>query len=159
MKRLLIDENGIMYWALPSDIEDLRAGIRKPSTVLPSLERVEMSSVSTDEWERREYLDFLCCIYTNERKYIAKKVRNKGRIVSAYRYLQRLSGFRADVVAMVRGHKYIIPIADAIEYTLGLVNVAGLIRRMRMRDPILHNIDHLRVRMGDLEVTSYLIID
>ena len=50
MRTLLIDENGIMYWASLLDIRDLRAGIRKPSTVLPSLEHVEMQDVSTEEW-------------------------------------------------------------------------------------------------------------
>lgn len=159
MKRLLIDENGNMYRASLLDIRDLRAGIRRPSTVLRSLERVEMPGVSTEEWERRECVDFLCNIPTNGQKYIAKKVRNGGRLVNAYRYLQRLFGFRADVVAMVRGHKYIIPLADAIEYTLGLISRTGLMRRMRVGDPALHNIDHLRVRLGDLEVTSYLIVE
>lgn len=151
MRTLLIDGNGIMYWASLLDIRDLRAGIRKPPTVLPSLKRVDTAGVSTEEWERREYLDFLSRIPTNERKYTVEKVRTRRGSVSAYRYLQRLSGFRADVAAKVRGHKYIIPIADAIEYTLGLVNEAGLIRRIRMRDPALHNIDHLGV-------TNYLIV-
>ena len=50
MRTLLIDEKGVMYWASLSDIRDLRAGIRKPPTVLPSLERAEMRSVTTDEW-------------------------------------------------------------------------------------------------------------
>lgn len=152
MRTLLIDENGITYWASLLDIRDLRAGIRRPSTVLPSLERAEAPSVSTDDWERREYLGFLCNISVNERKYKAKKVRTRRGFVSAYRYLQRLFGFRTDVAAVVRGHMYIIPIADAVEYTLGLVNAAGLIRRIRMREPALHNLDHLGI-------TNYLIIE
>nr|DAG70277.1 MAG TPA: hypothetical protein [Caudoviricetes sp.] len=152
MKTLLIDEKGVMYWASLTDIRDLRAGIRRPSTVLPSLERAEGTNVSTEEWERREYLGFLCNTYANGRKFKEKKVMKGGRFVSAYRYLQRLFGFRTDVAAMVRGHKYIIPIADAVEYTLGLVNAAGLIRRIRMREPALHNIDHYGV-------TNFLIAD
>lgn len=151
MRTLLIDEKGVMYLASLLDIRDLRAGIRRPSTVLRSLERVGRYAIPTDVWERREYVEFICGRATNERKHTAKKVRNGGRFVSAYRYLQRLSGFKADVVAMVEGHKYIIPIADAIEYTLGLIDRAGLMRRMRMGDPALHNIDHLGV-------TNFLIV-
>lgn len=120
MKTLLIDENGITYWASLSDIRDLRAGIRRPSTVLPSLERVEMPSVSTEEWERREYLDFLCCVPTNERKHTAKKVRKGGRVVSAYRYLQPLMLFQKGVVAHIDGKLYLVPMADALGYTLCL---------------------------------------
>ena len=120
MLTLLIDENGIMYWASLSDIRDLRAGIRKPSTVLPSLERVEMPSVSEEEWKNREYLDFLCCVPTNERKHTAKKVRKGGRVVSAYRYLQPLMLFQKGVVAHIEGKLYLIPMADALGYTLGL---------------------------------------
>ena len=151
MKTLLIDRNGIMYLASKSDIRDLGAGIRIPSTVLRSLERAEMQDVSNEEWERREYVDFLCSISVNERKHKAKKVMKGGRLVSAYRYLRWLFGFRTDVAAMVGGHKYMIPIADAVEYTLGLISKTGLMRRMRMRDPSLHNIDHL-------VITNYLIV-
>lgn len=151
MRTLLIDEKGDMYWASLLDIRDLRASIRRPSTVLPSLERVGAAGVSTEEWDRREYLDFLCNTYANGRKFKEKKVMKGGRFVSAYRHLQRLFGSKTDVAAMVRGHKYIIPIADAVEYTLGLVNEAGLIRRIRMREPALRNIDHLGVN-------NYLIV-
>lgn len=103
MRNLLIDEKGIMYWASLLDIRDLRAGIRRPATVLPSLERVGATGVSTEEWDRREYLDFLCNTYANGRKFKERKVMMGGRLVSAYRYLQRLSGFRTDVAATVRG--------------------------------------------------------
>ncbi|WAX10731.1 hypothetical protein BV737P2_00028 [Phocaeicola phage BV737P2] len=122
MRTLLIDEKGVMYWASLSDIRDLRAGIRKPSTVLPSLERVEMPSVSEEEWKNREYLDFLCCVPTNERKHTAKKVRKGGRVVSAYRYLQPLMLFQKGVVAHIDGKLYLVPMADALGYTLCLEN-------------------------------------
>lgn len=120
MRTLLIDEKGVMYWAMLSDIRDLRAGIRKPSTVLRSLERVEMPSVSTEEWERREYIDFLGNLYVNERKHTAKKVRKGGRIVNAYRYLQPLIGFQKGMAAHIDGKLYLVPMADALGYTLGL---------------------------------------
>ena len=145
MKTLLIDENGIMYWAPLLDIRDLRAGIRIPSTVLRSLERAEAPSVFTEEWKNREYVDFLCSISVNERKHNKAKAWVHGRTVNAYRYLRYLYGFRTDVAVMVRRHKYTIPLVDAIEYTLGLISRTGLMRRMRMRDPALHNIDHLGV--------------
>ncbi|WAX10280.1 hypothetical protein BV57P1_00020 [Phocaeicola phage BV57P1] len=151
MRTLLIDEKGVMYLASLSDIRDLRAGIRRPSTVLPSLERVEMPSVFTEEWERREYLDFLCNTDRNGRKHNRAKAWTHGHTVNAYRYLHYLFGFRTDVAAMVGGHKYMIPLADAIEYTLGFISRTGLMRRMRMRDPSLHNIDHLGV-------TNFLIV-
>ena len=120
MRTLLIDGNGIMYRASLLDIRDLRAGIRKPSTVLPSLERVEMPSVSNEEWERREYLDFLCNAFINERKHTAKKVRKGGRVVNAYRYLQPLIGFQKGMAAHIEGRLYLVPMADALGYTLGL---------------------------------------
>ena len=120
MRTLLIDENGIMYWASLLDIRDLRAGIRRPSTVLPSLERVEMPSVSTEEWERREYLDFLCNISVNERKFTAKRAGKGGRVVSAYRYLQPLVGLQKWMAAHIDDGMYLIPMADALGYTLGL---------------------------------------
>lgn len=152
MKTLLIDENGIMYWASLSDIRDLRAGIRRPATVLRSLERVGIYGIPTDEFERREYVDFIRNVEANSRKYNKVKTMKGGRFVNAYRYLQRLSGFRTDVAAQIEGHKYIIPIADAIEYTLGLIDRAGLMRRMRMRDPALHKVDHYGV-------TNFLIVE
>lgn len=120
MRTLLIDENGNMYWASLLDIRDLRAGIRRPSTVLPSLERVERPGVSDEEWKNREYLDFLCCVPTNERKHTAKKVRKGGRVVSAYRYLQPLMLFQKGVIAHIDGRLYLVPMADALGYTLCL---------------------------------------
>ena len=145
MKTLLIDGNGIMYRASLLDIRDLRAGIRKPSTVLRSLERVERSGVSTEEWERREYLDFLCCVPTNERKHTAKKVRKGGRIVSAYRYLQPLMLFQKGVVAHIEGKLYLIPMADALGYTLCLES------RDEVRSSAVGELDNSGV-------TNYLIV-
>ena len=146
MRTLLIDENGIMYWASLLDIRDLRAGIRKPSTVLRSLERVEMPSVTTDEWERREYLDFLCNAFINERKHTAKKVRKGGRVVNAYRYLQPLIGFQKGMAAHIEGRLYLVPMADALGYTLGLTD------RDEVKESARHNLDHLGV-------TNYLIVE
>ena len=145
MRTLLIDGNGIMYWASLLDIRDLRAGIRKPSTVLRSLKRVEMPSVSTEEWERREYLGFLCNISVNERKYKAKKVRTKRGFVSAYRYLQPLIGFQDGVVAHIDGKLYFVPMADALGYTLGLES------RDEVKESALCNVDYLGI-------TNYLIV-
>ena len=145
MRTLLIDENGIMYWASLLDIRDLRAGIRRPSTVLPSLERVEMSGVTTDEWEKREYLDFLCCVPTNERKHTAKKVRKGGRVVSAYRYLQPLMLFQKGVVAHIEGKLYLVPMADALGYTLCLES------RDEVRSSAVGELDNSGV-------TNYLIV-
>ena len=146
MRTLLIDENGIMYWASLLDIRDLRAGIRIPSTVLPSLERVERPSVSTEEWERREYLGFLCNISVNERKYKAKKVRTRGGFVSAYRYLQPLIGFQDGVAVRIDGKLYFVPMADALGYTLGLES----------RDEVR---DSAGVRLGNSGFTNYLIAE
>ena len=145
MRTLLIDENGIAYWASLLDIRDLRAGIRKPSTVLPSLERVERPGVSTEEWERREYLDFLCCVPTNERKHTAKKVRKGGRVVNAYRYLQPLMLFQKGVVAHIGGKLYLIPMADALGYTLCLES------RDEVRSSAVGELDNSGV-------TNYLIV-
>ena len=145
MKTLLIDENGNMYRASLLDIRDLRVGIRKPSTVLPSLERVETPSVSTEEWNNREYLDFLCNVSVNERKFIAKKARKGGRVVSSYRYLQPLVGFQKWVAVLVEGHKYLVPLADALGYTLGLES------RDEVRNSAVGELDNLGV-------TSYLIV-
>ena len=141
----MIDENGIAYWASLLDIRDLRAGIRKPSTVLPSLERVERPGVSTEEWERREYLDFLCCVPTNERKHTAKKVRKGGRVVNAYRYLQPLMLFQKGVVAHIEGKLYLIPMADALGYTLCLES------RDEVRSSAVGELDNSGV-------TNYLIV-
>ena len=146
MRTLLIDKKGVMYWASLSDIRDLRAGIRRPSTVLPSLERAEETSVSNEEWERREYLGFLCNISVNERKYKAKKVRTRRGFVSAYRYLQPLIGFQDGVAVRIDGKLYFVPMADALGYTLGL-----------------ESIDEVRnsagVRLGNSGFTNYLIIE
>lgn len=145
MKTLLIDENGIMYWASLLDIRDLRVGIRRPSTVLPGLERVEMPSVSTEEWERREYLDFLCNTFSNGRKLTEKKVRKGGRLVNAYSYLRPLVGFQKWVAVLVEGHKYLVPLADALGYTLGLES------RDEVRNSAVGELDNLGV-------TNYLIV-
>ena len=146
MKTLLIDEKGVMYWASLLDIRDLRAGIRKPSTVLPNLERVEMPSVTTDDWERREYLGFLCNISVNERKYKAKKVRTRRGFVSAYRYLQPLIGFQDGVAVRIDGKLYFVPMADALGYTLGLES----------RDEVRNSAG---VRLGNSGFTNFLIIE
>ena len=146
MKTLLIDEKGVMYWASLLDIRDLRAGIRRPSTVLPSLERAEETSVSTEEWERREYLGFLCNISVNERKYKAKKVRTRRGFVSAYRYLQPLIGFQDGVAVRIDGKLYFVPMADALGYTLGLES----------RDEVRNSAG---VRLGNSGFTNYLIIE
>ena len=145
MKTLVIDENGNMYRASLLDIRDLRAAIRRPSTVLPSLERVEMPSVSTDEWEKREYLDFLCNVSVNERKFTAKRAGKGGRIVNAYRYLQPLIGFQKWMAAHIDDGMYLIPMADALGYTLGLES------RDEVKESALCNVDNLGV-------TNYLIV-
>ena len=145
MRTLLIDENGITYLASLLDIRDLRAGIRKPSTVLRSLERVEMPSVTTDEWERREYLDFLCNAFINERKHTAKKVRKGGRVVNAYRYLQPLIGFQKGMAAHIEGRLYLVPMADALGYTLGLER-SEEVKRSAVGE------------LDNLGVTNYLIV-
>ena len=146
MRTLLIDEKGVMYWASLLDTRDLRAGIRKPSTVLPSLERVEMQSVTTEEWEKREYLGFLCNISVNERKYKAKKVRTRRGFVSAYRYLQPLIGFQDGVAVRIDGKLYFVPMADALGYTLGLES----------RDEVRNSAG---VRLGNSGFTNFLIIE
>lgn len=145
MRTLLIDGNGIMYWASLLDIRDLRAGIRKPSTVLPSLERVGMPSVSTEEWERREYVDFLCNTYANGRKFIEKRAGKGGRIVSAYRYLQPLIGLQKWMAAHIDDGMYLIPMADALGYALGLES------RDEVKESALCNVDYLGI-------TNYLIV-
>lgn len=145
MRTLLIDENGIMYWASLLDIRDLRAGIRRPSTVLPSLERVEMPSVSEEEWKRREYVDFLGNTYVNERKHTAKKVRKGGRVVNAYRYLQPLRCFQKGVAAHIDGKLYLIPMADALGYALCLES------RDEVRNSAVGELDNLGIN-------NYLIV-
>ena len=146
MRTLLIDEKGVMYWASLLDIRDLRAGIRRPSTVLPSLERVEMPSVTTDDWEKREYLGFLCNVSVNGRKYKAKKVRTRRGFVSAYRYLQPLIGFQDGVAVRIDGKLYFVPMADALGYTLGLES----------RDEVRNSAG---VKLGNSVFTNYLIVE
>ena len=145
MRTLLIDEKGVMYFASLLDIRDLRAGIRKPSTVLPSLERVEMPNEYNEEWERREYLDFLCNISVNERKFTAKRAGKGGRVVSAYRYLQPLIGFQKWMAAHIDDGMYLIPMADALGYTLGLES----------RDEVRNSAG---VKLGNSGFTNYLIV-
>ena len=147
----MIDEKGVMYWASLSDIRDLRAGIRKPSTVLPSLEKTRLEDVTTEEFGSRVYVEFICNRAKNERVYNRAKMASGGRTVKAYGYLQGLFGFRTDVAALIEGHKYIIPMEDAIEYTLGLINRVGLINRMGARMSVRRDFDHLGI-------TNYLII-
>ncbi|WAX06040.1 hypothetical protein BD26P3_00045 [Phocaeicola phage BD26P3] len=151
MKKLLIDKKGVMYWASLTDIRDLWAGIRKPSTVLPSLEKTRLEDVTVEEFGSRVYVEFICNRAKNERVYNRAKMESGGRTVKAYGYLQRLYGFRTDVAAWIDGHMYIIPMEDAIEYTLGLINRAGLVNRMEARGSARHNFDHLGI-------TRYLIV-
>ena len=152
MRTLLIDKKGVMYWASLTDIRDLRAGIRKPSTVLPSLEKTRLEDVAAEEFDSRVYVEFICNRAKNERVYNRAKMASGGRTVKAYGYLQGLFGFRTDVAALIEGHKYIIPMEDAIEYTLGLINRAGLINRMGARLSVRRDFDHLGI-------TRYLIIE
>ena len=151
MKTLLIDEKGVMYWASLLDIRDLRAGIRKSSTVLPSLEKTKLEDVPSEEFGNRVYVEFICNRAKNERVYNRAKVASGGRTVKAYGYLQGLFGFRTDVAALIEGHTYIIPMEDAIEYTLGLINRTGLIDRMEARKSVRRDFDHLGI-------TRYLIV-
>lgn len=151
MKTLVIDKKGVMYWASLSDIRDLRVGIRKPSTVLPSLEKTRLEDVTTEEFGSRVYVEFICNRAKNERVYNRAKMASGGRTVKAYGYLQGLFGFRTDVAALIEGHKYIIPMEDAIEYTLGLINRVGLINRMGARMSVRRDFDHLGI-------TRYLIV-
>ena len=148
MKTLLIDEKGVMYWANTKDFYDLKLGRRRKSSILPTLERVEMRSVTTDYWERREYVDFLCNVEANSRKYNKAKMTKGGRTVNAYGYLQELRENHWDVAAYMGGHTYLIPIEDAIEYTLGLVGCYELDVRFASRARC---VDHLGVN-------NYLII-
>ena len=145
MRALLIDEKGVMYLASLTDIRDLRAGIRRPSTVLSSLKRVDTAGVSTEEWERREYLDFLCNTDRNGRKHRARKVRTRRGFISAYRYLQPLIGFQDGVAVRIDGKLYFVPMADALGYTLGLES----------RDEVRNSAG---VRLGNSGFTNYLIV-
>lgn len=148
MKTLLIDEKGVMYLANTKDFYDLKLGRRRKASILPTLERVEMRNVPTDEWERREYVDFICNVEANGRKYNKAKAKRGGRTVNAYGYLQELRENYWNVAAHMGGHIYIIPIEDAIEYTLGLVGCYELAIRFAGR-----------ARCADhLGVTNYLIV-
>ncbi|WAX10899.1 hypothetical protein BV741P2_00003 [Phocaeicola phage BV741P2] len=148
MKTLIIDEKGTMYWADTKDFYDLKLSRRRKASILPTLERVEMRSVPTDEWGRREYVDFICNVEANSRKYNKVKVKKGGRTVNAYGYLQELRENYWNVAAHMGGHIYLIPIEDAIEYTLGLVGCYELAIRFAGRARIA---DHLGV-------TNFLIV-
>ena len=121
MKTLVIDEKGTMYWANTKDFYDLKLGRRRKASILPTLEQTDKASVPRDEWTSREYVDFICNVEANSRKYTKAKMKKGGRTVNAYGYLQELRKNYWNVAAQIEGHKYIIPIEDAIEFTLGLV--------------------------------------
>ena len=121
MKTLIIDEKGIMYWANTKDFYDLKLGRRRKASILPTLEQTDKASVPQEEWKNREYVDFICNVEANSRKYTKAKMKRGGRTVNAYGYLQELRKNQWNVAAQIEGHMYIIPIEDAIEFTLGLV--------------------------------------
>ena len=121
MRTLLIDEKGVMYWANTKDFYDLKLGRRRKASILPTLEQANMEDVQREEWTSREYVDFICDTDANSRKYNKAKIKKGGRTVNAYGYLQELRENHWNVAAHMGGHIYIIPIEDAIEYTLGLV--------------------------------------
>ena len=149
MKTLVIDEKGIMYWADTKDFYDLKLGRRRKSSILPTLEQTDKSSVPREEWESREYVDFICDTEANSRKYNKAKAKKGGRTVNAYGCLQELRKNQWNVAAQIEGHTYIIPIEDAIEYTLGLVGCYELAIRFAGR-----------ARCADhLGVTNFLIAD
>lgn len=148
MRILLIDEKGVMYWANTKDFYDLKLGRRRKASILPTLERVDMRSVPTDEWERREYVDFICNVEANSRKYKKVKMKKNGRTVNAYGYLQELRKDYWNVAAQIEGHIYIIPIEDAIGYALGLIGGEELAIRFAGRARIA---DHYGV-------TNFLIV-
>ena len=142
MRTLLIDEKGVMYWAWIKDYYDLKLGRRRKSSILPTLEQTDKESVPREEWARREYVDFICNVEANGRKYNKVKMKRGGRTVNAYGYLQGLGTQCFDVAAHMGGHIYIIPIEDAIEYTLGLVGCYELAIRFVGRARC---VDHLGV--------------
>ena len=148
MRNLLIDEKGVMYLADTKDFYDLKLGRRRKASILPTLEHVEMRNVPTDEWERREYVDFICNVEANSRKYTRAKMAKGERTVNAYGYLQELRKDYWGVAAHIGWHTYLIPIEDAIEYTLGLVTSYELAIRFAGRGRC---VDHLGV-------TNYLIV-
>ena len=148
MKTLLIDEKGVMYWADTKDFYDLKLGRRRKSSILPTLEQTDKEDVPREEWTSREYVDFICNTEANSRKYNKAKMQRGGRTVNAYGYLQELRENHWNVAAYMGGHIYIIPIEDAIEYTLGLVGCYELAIRFAGR-----------ARCADhLGVTNYLIV-
>lgn len=148
MKTLLIDEKGVMYWANTKDFYDLKLGRRRKSSILHTLEQTDREDVTREEWTSREYVDFICDTSANSRKYNKAKINKGGRMVNAYGYLQELRKNHWNVAAYMEGHIYIIPIEDAIEYTLGLVGCYELAIRFAGQ-----------ARCADhLGVTNYLII-
>lgn len=148
MRTLLIDEKGVMYWADTKDFYDLKLGRRRKASILPTLEQTDKEDVPREEWTSREYVDFICDTSANSRKYNKAKIKKGGRTVNAYGYLQDLRENHWNVAAHMGGHIYIIPIEDAIEYTLGLVGCYELAIRFAGR-----------ARCADhLGVTNYLIV-
>lgn len=148
MRTLVIDEKGVMYWANTKDFYDLKLGRRRKSSILPTLEQTDREDVPREEWTSREYVDFICNTEANSRKYNKAKIKKGGRTVNAYGYLQELRENHWNVAAHMGGHIYIIPIEDAIEYTLGLVGCYELAIRFAGR-----------ARCADhLGVTNYLIV-
>lgn len=149
MRTLVIDEKGVMYLAGTKDFYDLKLGRRRKASVLPELEQTDKESVPQEEWKNREYVDFICNVEANSRKYNKAKMKRGGRTVNAYGYLQELRKSQWNVAARIEGHTYIIPIEDAIEYTLGLVGCEELAIRFAGR-----------ARCADhYGVTNYLIVE
>ena len=149
MRTLVIDEKGVMYWADTKDFYDLKLGRRRKASILPTLEQTDKEDVPREEWTSREYVDFICDTSANSRKYNKAKIKKGGRTVNAYGYLQELRENHWNVAAHMGGHIYIIPIEDAIEYTLGLVGCYELAIRFAGR-----------ARCADhLGVNNYLIIE
>ena len=148
MRTLVIDEKGVMYWADTKDFYDLKLGRRRKASILPTLEQTDKEDVPREEWTSREYVDFICDTDANSRKYNKAKIKKGGRTVNAYGYLQELRENHWNVAAHMGGHIYIIPIEDAIEYTLGLVGCYELAIRFAGR-----------ARCADhLGVNNYLIV-
>ena len=149
MRTLVIDEKGVMYWADTKDFYDLKLGRRRKASILPTLEQTDKEDVPREEWTSREYVDFICDTDANSRKYNKAKIKKGGRTVNAYGYLQELRENHWNVAAHMGGHIYIIPIEDAIEYTLGLVGCYELAIRFAGR-----------ARCADhLGINNYLIIE
>ena len=145
----MIDEKGVMYWADTKDFYDLKLGRRRKASILPTLEQTDKEDVPREEWKSREYVDFLCNKEANSRKFNKARAMKGGRTVNAYGYLQELSKNQWSVAAHMGGHIYIIPIEDAIEYTLGLVGCYELAIRFAGR-----------ARCADhLGINNYLIIE